>query len=386
MLRLADVVARHGSAYIARHRGAMLPSHVRALSAITRCRTPALGGHLAECGQCGCEHLLFHSCRHRACPRCGQDTTERWLARQRQLLLPGPYFHVVFTLPAELRRLVRSHQRVLIGVLFRAAYSALAELCRDERYLGGRIGALAVLHTWTRTLGYHPHIHMLVPGGALAVDGTWRPAPRRRKRYLVPVKALGMLFAGKFLDAAGRALPETATIPDVAVGTKWVVFAKPAVQGRLAVLRYLGRYIHKTAIVDGAIERCTDETVTFRYRDSTTHVRKRMTLSPHEFLRRFLQHTLPKGLHRVRAFGLLSTTARTTLRLLQLLLGAAADPADLEDHQAPAKPRHRCPHCKKGSLLLTRRLDPDACRAWQAALAKAARAPPTTTHTGALAS
>ncbi len=385
MLRLADVVTRHGSAYMQRHQGALLPSHVRALSAIARCRTPALGAHLAECGQCGGEHLLFHSCRHRSCPRCGHDTTERWLTRQRERLLPVPYFHVVFTLPAELRRLVRSHQRVLIGVLFRAAFDALAQLCAEPRYLGARIGALAVLHTWTRTLGYHPHIHMLVPGGALAVDGTWRAVRRRRKLYLVPVEALGMLFAGKFLAAARRALPEGVAIPDIAVGTKWVVFCKPAVQGRDAVLRYLGRYIHKTAIVDGAVLACTDETVTFRYRDSTTHERKTMTLSPNEFLRRLLQHTLPKGLHRVRAFGLLSSTHRTTLRQLQLLLGAAADP-DFEHHQAPAKPRRRCPHCKQGSLLLTRRLDPDECRAWQAPLTAAARAPPAPAQMGALAS
>jgi hypothetical protein len=297
-----------------------------------------------------------------------------------------PYFHVVFTLPAELRRLVRRHQRALIAVLFRAAFDALAQLCAEPRYLGGRVGALSVLHTWSRTLGYHPHVHMLVPGGALAPDGTWRPVPRRRKRYLVPVEALGMLFAGKFLDAARRALPAGVRIPDVRVGTKWVVFAKPAVQGSSAVLRYLGRYVHKTAIVDGAITSCTDDAVSFRYRDSKTHERKTMTLSPHELLRRFLQHTLPRGLHRVRAFGLLSSTLRPTLRQLQLLLEAASEPGELEAAPEPRTSRRRCPHCKEGSLLLTRRLDPDECRAWLAPLAKAARAPPLAMQMGARAS
>ena len=380
MLRRADVAARHGPAYMARFGGAILPSHVRALSAITICRTPTLGAHLGVCAQCQQRHLLYHSCRHRACARCGHDATERWLASQRQLLLPVRYFHVVFTLPSELRQLVRTHQRALIGVLFRSAYAALSELAKDPRYLGGRIGALAVLHTWTRTLGYHPHVHMLVPGGALTADGTWRPAPRRRKRYLVPIRALGKLFAGKFLDAPRRALPDGVRIPNVSVGTKWVVFVKPAVQGSDTVLRYLGRYVHKTAIADGAIVACTDHVVTFRYRDSRTHERKTMTLPPHEFLRRFLQHVLPKGLHRVRAFGLLSSAHRTTLRQLQLLLGANAG----RDLDASQKSPPRCPHCRTGTLILICRLTPDACRAILAAqtslpaqtLSMPARAPP----------
>src|SRR5512139_1649951 len=152
MLRLADVLRRHAPVYLQRHGDAVLPSHARAVQAITQCRSAALGGHLAECTRCASTHLLFHSCRHRACPRCGHDAAERWLAHQETLLLPVPYFHVVFTLPSELRRVVRSHQRALIGALFVAAFESLAALCSDPRWLGGRIGALAVLHTWTRTL------------------------------------------------------------------------------------------------------------------------------------------------------------------------------------------------------------------------------------------
>ena len=200
---------------------------------------------------------------------------------------------------------------------------------------------------------YHPHVHMLVAGGALAPDGSWRPAPGRRKRYLVPNKALGKLFAGKFLDAARRALPADVPIPNIAVGTKWVVFVKPCVQGRGTVLRYLGRYVRRTAIAEGNILACSAEHVTFRYRDSRTHERKTMTLPPHEFLRRFLQHVLPKGLHRVRAYGLLSSTHRTTLRRLQLLLGADAqqpDSLDVDDHEDI--PRLRCPRCRQGALVV----------------------------------
>lgn len=359
MLRLADVVRRHGRDYIAWHARAMLPSHVRALRAIEHCRTPALGGHLAECGQCKRQHLLFHSCRNRACPRCGHDTAQRWLVRQRELLLPVPYYHVVFTLPAELRRLVRSHQRALVSVLFRAAFESLQALCADPRFVGGKIGALAVLHTWTRTLEWHPHVHMLVPGGALAPDGrTWLPVPGRSKRYLVPVKALSKHFRGRFLHLARRALPGVA-LPHMPWSKKWVVFAKPVVQGADRVLEYLGRYIHRTAISDKALVACDEHSVTFRYRNSRSHQRRRMTLPAHEFLRRFLQHVPPKGMHRVRAFGLLQRDSRATLRRLQLLLAPQATPAPTA--VAHERPRLRCTHCSSAALRLVRRLTADQC-------------------------
>src|SRR4051812_20304852 len=191
MLGLADVIVRHGQDYLTRHGPSVPPGHVRALSAISRCRTAALGGHLAECTVCGREHVLFHSCHHRACPRCGHDATRQWVERQRDLLLPVPYFHVVFTLPAELRRPVRQHQRALLGALFRAAFDSLAALCADPRWLGAHVGALAVLHTWTRTLEWHPHVHLLVPAGGLAPDGrTWLKPPPRKEPFLVHVHAL----------------------------------------------------------------------------------------------------------------------------------------------------------------------------------------------------
>jgi hypothetical protein len=360
LLRLADIVRRHGALYLERHRAAMLPSHVRALFAIERCRTPALGAQLGLCAQCGRHHLLYHSCGHRACPRCGYAATTRWLEGQRALLLPVPYFHVVFTLPAELRRLVRSHQKRLLPIVFGAAYDALAALCRLDRYLGGRIGALAVLHTWTRTLEYHPHVHMLIPGGALAPDScTWRAAPQRRKSFLVPVAALAKGFRGRFLARARRALPDDVELPFVANDKHWVVFAKPAVQGAEHVLRYLGRYVHRTAISDRALLNDDHERVTFAYRDSRDHQPKRMSLPPHEFLRRFLQHVLPKGLHRVRAFGLLHPAHRLTLRRLQLAL-AKREPPERPRHP---RPRLRCPHCHTGKLVLRRRLRPSECLA-----------------------
>ena len=379
MLRVVDVVRRHGPAYLDRHGAFMLPSHVHAVKAILRCRTPEMGGHLAACPQCGSEHLLYHSCRHRACPRCGRDTTTRWLAAQREVLLPVPYFHVVFTLPAELRRLVRSHQAALLPILFQAAFESLARLCADPHYLGAQIGALAVLHTWTRTLEWHPHVHMLVPGGGLAPDGrTWIAAPRRRTRYLVPVKALAKRFRGRFLHLARQALPNVA-FPHIPWEKRWVVFAKPVVQGAEKILEYLGRYVHRTAIADHAIAALDDRTVTFRYQDSRTHQRKVMTLPAGEFLRRFLQHVPQKGFHRVRAFGLLHPAHRPALRQLQIMLAPRGGrESTATDAQPPL--RRPCPRCKGASLVLLRRLMPDECFALAATLGEAAlppaRAPP----------
>ena len=346
MPRIVDVVRRHGPGYLERHGASMLPSHVRAMRDIVRCRTPEMGGHLAECTQCGREHLLFHSCRNRVCPQCGHDATVRWLAKQRELLLPVPYFHVVFTLPSELRRLVRSHQKALLSVLFRAAFDSLTALCTDPHYLGARVGALAVLHTWTRTLEWHPHVHMLVPGGGLAADGrTWVTPPRREKKFFVPVQALADHFRGHFLALARRALPDVA-FPHIPWDKKWICFAKPAVQGSDKVLEYLGRYVHRTAMSDRAIVACGESTVTFSYRDSRDGQRKTMTLTGQEFLHRFLQHVPPKGFHRVRAFGLLHPEHRDELRRLQLLL-APRQPA-----QSPAPPTAKrplpCPHCNQG--------------------------------------
>jgi hypothetical protein len=374
---VAEVVRRHGPAYLERHRASLLPSHVRALQDIAACRTPAMGGHLSKCDQCERRELVYHSCCNRACPSCGGNRTTKWLKKQRELLLPVPYFHVVFTLPAELRRLVRTHQRVLLPLLFRAAFESLAALCRDVRFVGGDIGALAVLHTWTRTLEWHPHVHLLVTAGGLDRDGrTWRPVRSRRARFLVPVRALSQLFRGRLLHLSRRALPKV-TFPEVPWGKRWVVYAKPTLQGPARVLDYLGRYVHRTAISDHAVLACDARSVTFRYTDSRNHQSKTMTLATGEFLRRFLQHVLPKGFHRVRAFGLLHPRHRTTLGRLQLALGAPAEPSQPEPQRA-----RRCPSCGLGTMVRQRRLSADECCALAFALVNAqhcapeARAPP----------
>lgn len=382
MLRIADVIDRHGESYLRRYGDAVLPSHVRAILALSRCRTGALGGHVAECSDCHHEHLFFHSCRHRACPQCGQDATTRWLERQRALLLPVTYFHVVFTLPSELRRLVRQHQLALLPVLFQASFESLATLCTDPHWLGGQIGALAVLHTWTRTLEWHPHVHLLVPGGGLGPDGkTWLRPPPRAKSYLVPERALGERFRGRFLAMARRALPGV-TFPEIPWDKRWIVFAKEAVQGPERVLEYLGRYVHRTALTDKAILQCNNDTVTFAYRDSHDHRRKTMTLAAHEFLRRFLQHVPPQGMHRVRAFGLLHSSKRACLRQLQLMLALKASPRTEPRTTAGENLRRGlpCPDCRTGVLRWVRTLSPAECATATPALASsvrtAARAPP----------
>lgn len=380
MLRLADVLCRHGPDYLRRHGDALLPSHARALRAIIQCRTAALGGHLAQCAQCSERHVLYHSCRHRACPRCGHDATRRWLAHQRTLLLPVQYFHVVFTLPKELRRVVRSHQRVLLTVLFQAAWQSLSALCADPRFVGGQIGALGVLHTWTRTLEWHPHVHMLVPAGALAPDGrTWVQPKDRNQPFLVPVSALSELFRARFLSLARRALPEQRLA--VPWSKRWVVFSKPAVQGAQRVLCYLGRYVHRTALTDKTIVGCDERTVSLAYRNSKDGSPRCMTLPAHEFLRRFLQHVPVKGLHRVRAFGLLHPAHRATLRQLQLRLAqdVRAQAFDTEEDSPPSTVRPRCPRCLTPTLQRLRRLSPEECFELTRAASNApreARAPP----------
>jgi hypothetical protein len=357
MLLLADVVRRHGPAYLRRFGAAVLPSHVRALDDIARCRTPALGGHLAVCTHCDEEHLL--------------------------------YFHVVFTLPEELRRLVRSHQRALVGALFRAAFGAVATLARDDHFLGAQIGALAVLHTWTRTLEWHPHVHMLVPAGGLAPDGrTWRPLPRRKRRFLAPVHALAKLFRGRFLALARRALPGV-SFPTIPWRKRWVVFAKPVAHGADQVLEYLGRYVHRTAMSDRALLGMDDRTVTFRYRDGRDHRHKVLTVPADEMLRRFLQHVPPRGMHRVLAFGLLHPAQRDTLRRLQLLLAPRRrdDEPPAVDPPAP-RARTRCAHCGEPGLALLRRIEPDLAHGDDIAAtlpSPRARAPPAAPAPTALA-
>jgi hypothetical protein len=349
---LTKIFRKYREIYLERYGQRILPSHRRALSDIIMCRTEALGGQVFQCGQCGKRHYAYHSCRNRSCPQCHGTQTREWLNARAPELLPVPYFHLVFTLPKELRNLVRTHQEALLSALMRAAGYALMKLARDPRYLGGKIGILAVLHTWTRAMIYHPHVHCLVPGGGISPDGQWLSA---RKGFLVPVTALSMIFRAKFMELARKSLADV-KLPESVWKTPWVVYAKPSVQGAEKVLRYLARYVHRIAITNNRILSSANGQVTFRYQDSRDKRWKTMTLEILEFMRRYLQHVLPRGFHKVRYYGLLAPGNRHQLDKIKTLLADPNEQLDACPGQAMADPlpsvdaRH-CPYCATGTLV-----------------------------------
>lgn len=367
MLEVADIIRLHGAAYLARFKDRLLPSQKRALQDLQFCRTPHFGGHVYQCDHCGEKRYSYHSCRNRSCPKCHREHTERWLEQQRAHLLPCAYFLLTFTLPEDLRVLARTHQRTIYGLLMQCAAAALQTLARDPRYLGGRLGCLAVLHTWTRALLYHPHVHLLVTAGGLSSDSTQWLDPKH-PAYLVPVQALSVLFRAKMCAGLKKA-GLLAHVPPGVWEKSWVVHCQPAGRGE-QVLDYLGRYIFRVAITNSRLERIEDGQVTFRYRDNRTHKMRRVMLSGVEFLHRFLQHVLPRGCTKVRYYGLWSPTCRTHLAQARALLGAPQAPAP--SAPAPLTPLSPppvsppssacCPLCRVGQLLVVEVLRPQRGR------------------------
>ena len=285
------------------------------------------------------------------------------MEERRQELLPVPYFHVVFTLPQELQELVRRNQKDLYDIWRRAAAQALMKLAADSHDVGGLIGVWGVLHTWTRALAYHPHVHCLVPAGGVSADRTqWRPA---RTSSLVPVQALSQLFRGLFLDLVRQARPDL-TLPESVWGKGWVVYGKPTVQGTEPVLKYLGRYVHRIALTNSRMLSIEDGHVCFRYQDAQDHRWQTMTLPAHECIRRFLQQVLPQGFHKVRYYGLGSPVHRPLLHQLQLsLAGHEADPPPASPAREspppaswcpPLQAGQPCPACSQGLLVVIRSL------------------------------
>ena len=365
MPEVADIFRLYGDRYLQRFGRDILPSHRRALADLRDCRTAALGGRLYVCNHCRREHYAYHSCRNRACPKCHGKDTQAWLDSRRSELLPVPYFHLVFTIPNELRDLLRTHQKTLYPVLMKAAAKALIKLAADPHYVGGMVGVMAVLHTWTRTLVYHPHVHCLVPAGGISPAGQWLPA---RNNFLVPVKALSKLFRGIFLHMAAKALPQT-NLHRAAPNRPWVVYCKPTVRRTSSVLNYLGRYVHRVAITNYRILAVHDGKVTFRYRNRRDRQSRSMTLSAIEFIRRFLQHVLPKGMHKVRYYGLWSPSNRQRLRDLQAKLTPPTDNSPHHPRGLPTQPTQPtscpaslpgrpCPFCSSGTLMFVRTIPP----------------------------
>ena len=323
---IGEIFRAHRRAFMSRLGDRLSGARKRVLHAIADCRTRALGGHVDRCIDCRFTDVSYNSCRNRHCPTCLSHKAADWLEARRRELLPIAYFHVVFTLPAEIAALALGNKKVVYGILFKAASATLHEVARDPRFLGAEIGFLAILHTWNQVLGHHPHLHCIVPGGGLSMGGqTWIPT---KPNFLFPVRLLSKVFARHFLrllrmayrDDQLRLQGSMAHLQSKdgfsrfsrAMRRKaWVVYSKPPFGSPEQVLKYLARYTHRVAISNARIVSYDDEQVTFRYRDSANGNEKRlMTLPVHEFMRRFLLHALPKGFVRIRSFGFLAHAQR----------------------------------------------------------------------------
>jgi hypothetical protein len=317
MPTVADVARRYGQDYLDRFGASMPAEHKKTLRALGACRTGALGWVLYRCESCGRTHALGRSCGNRHCPSCQQHRTRAWLDNQLARLLPCPYFLITFTLPPELRAVARSHQRVVHAALFEASSAALRTLASNPKFVGtGRLGFFGVLHTWGRTLDYHPHVHYVVPGGGVSDGGArWMPS---RAHFFVPVRALSIIFRAKFRNLLERA--GLGSQVDPAVWRRdWVVHSQAAGDGRSS-LQYLAQYVFRVAIGDHPIASCDDGQVTFTYRRVGSNRPRRMTLEASEFLRRFLQHVLPNGFQKVRHFGFLSPRSGLVLEAVRWLI------------------------------------------------------------------
>jgi putative transposase/transposase-like zinc-binding protein len=336
-LEVADVLRRHGAAFLNRNDAHLGRVERRVMAAIEACRTPALGGHVEQCDDCGLVRCAYNSCRNRHCPKCQGLARAAWLEARQAELLPVPYFHVVFTMPPAAAEIAFQNKRVVYAILFRAAADAMRDVAANPRHLGAEIGAVAVLHSWGQTMTYHPHLHCIVPAGGLSSDQTrWVAC---RPGFLLPVRVLSRRFREIFVArmraafAAGElrfsgalaALAEPAVFAErIAglIGVEWVVFAKPPFAGPEPVLAYLGRYTHRVAIANSRLIRLTDSAVEFTWKDYRDSGKtKVMTLNAEEFIRRFLLHTVPDGFHRIRHIGFLANGHRTEkLALCRTLL------------------------------------------------------------------
>jgi hypothetical protein len=348
LVPLAEVLRRHWPAYARKFGARLLPSHRRAVAAILACRTPALGGQRYQC-QCGQQHFAYHSCNHRACPRCGHAKTTEWLERQRRRLLPVPYYLVTFTVPQELRSLIRSHQKVLYAMLLRESAGALQDVARDHKDLGAELGMLSVLQTWTRDLRYHPHVHCVVPGGGLSPDGL-RWVRTKRPDYFLPQKVLALRFGTRLKQALQRNHPQLfLQIPRAIWSLNWVADVQPVGGGEPA-LKYLAAYVYRTAFGAERILADDGTHVTFGWRDNQG--RNRATrLAAESFLHRFLQHVLPRNFPRVRYFGWLSAAAKARFERIQALLDWRAplpQPSTLNPQPV------LCPRCHKPMQFIGR--------------------------------
>ncbi|HEX8782758.1 MAG TPA: IS91 family transposase [Steroidobacteraceae bacterium] len=370
-LEVADIFHHHGAAWRKVNAGHLSLDQLKVMSAIEQCRSAALGGHVERCEDCGHSRIAYNSCRNRHCPKCQGAAARDWLAAREADLLPVGYFHLVFTLPADIAPIAYQNKAVVYDLLFHTAAETLLTIAADPKHLGARVGATAVLHSWGSAMTHHPHLHMIVPGGGISLDGTrWVHC---KPGFLVPVRVLSRLFRRLLLagladaHAAGRLAffgelsalrSQSAFAAYLAPLRKknWFVYAKPPFAGPEAVLTYLARYTHRVAISNSRLIALDEEGVTFRYKDYRRDGRERfrtMTLPPDEFIRRFLLHVLPKGFHRIRHYGLLASAGcKSSIARARELITAPAPPietpAEHDDaHNAGtgAARRPPCPCC-----------------------------------------
>ncbi|MFZ2141548.1 MAG: IS91 family transposase, partial [Xanthobacteraceae bacterium] len=327
-LEVADIFRDHGAAWRSANAGHVSLEQMRVMSAIERCRTAALGGHVERCENCSHTVIAYNSCRNRHCPKCQSAAAREWLAEREAELLPVPYYHVVFTLPARIADIAYQNKAMIYDLLFKASSETMLTIAADPKHLGARIGFLSVLHSWGSAMTHHPHVHMIVPGGGFSLDGnSWVSC---RPRFFLAVPVLSELFRGLFLHKlraayqagelqffgkhAGLIDPQAfAAYLRPLYSKKWVVYCKRPFGGPKEVLRYLARYTHRVAISNRRLLSLDDKGVTFKWKDYRLEGRERyqvMTLATHEFIRRFLMHVLPAGFHRIRYYGLLASGKR----------------------------------------------------------------------------
>ena len=354
MPAVADALRRYGPEYLERCGAAMPAEHKKALQAIMACRTGQLGIVLYECTSCGRTQAMGRSCGNRHCPSCQQDKIKAWLETQTDRLLPCPYFLLTFTVPAALRGWIRSHQRIAYAAWFEASSAAIKTLAANPKYVGAaRCGFFGVLHTWGRTLDYHPHVHYVVPGGGLTADAQkWLPS---HAHFFVPVPALSILYRAKFRDALARA-GVLAQVDSAVWRQAWVVHSQAVGDGR-AALKYLAPYVFRVAISDRRIVSGDDGQVTYDYPKSGSNRWRKMTVDGSEFLRRCLQHVLPTGFQKVRHYGFLSPNSRLSLDLVRWLIAWFHSVVFVLrghlNHESPARPRIRCAVCGGPIRVLT---------------------------------
>jgi Putative transposase/Transposase zinc-binding domain len=375
-VEVADIFRRRGPAWRASHAGHVSLGQLKVMSAIERCRTAALGGHVERCEECAHTRIAYNSCRNRHCPKCQGATAKEWLADREAELLPVPYYHLVFTLPAPIADIAYHNKAVIYGILFKAAAETLITIAADPKHLGARIGLTAVLHSWGSALTHHPHAHIIAPGGGISLDGQhWISC---RPGFFLPVRVLSRLFRGLFLQqitAAHKAgllqfFGDRTALADRRVFTaylaplrkvEWVVYAKRPFGGPAAVLAYLSRYTHRVAIANSRLVAFDGERVTFNWKDYRARVDARyklLTLDADEFIRRFLIHVLPDGFHRIRHYGLFANGGRAEniARARQLLDVAAPQnapgDADSSGDGEPQPLSHPCPCCGGRMIII----------------------------------